>query len=356
MISENATIWYTVCPVPSASHIAVEYGWLEREFEKTGIAISHISNLPKEESMAHFTHDHPRLFRDGGCIPPIWARSRGAMNKVIGMVWPNVGQAILVRRESSIKTVKDLKGKRLSLPDRSYGLIDFRRASIERGFIMALKAHGLEDDDVQFVDLPLTNADMVIPERAQLTKNPGPEARPAKKGQLPQQSEVDALQQGDVDAILSSLGRAHVLEQAGAAKAIYDLRDHPDWRFRIHNVYPVTITVSTAFAEAHPDLVVRWMKVLVRAGNWAKDNAAEILRVVSGATGVPEKALEATSEAGFHQHLVPEITDVGLEGLALEKQFLLEHGFIENDFDVERWVDRSFLDAAMEEIKDQSNE
>ena len=77
---------------------------------------------------------------------------------------------------------------------------------------------------------------------------------------------------------------------------------------------------------------------------------------MSEATGVPEKALDATCEPGFHQHLVPEITDEGIEGLALEKQFLLEHGFIENDFDVERWVDRSFLDAAMEEIKKQSNE
>jgi ABC-type nitrate/sulfonate/bicarbonate transport system substrate-binding protein len=46
---------------------------------------------------------------------------------------------------------------------------------------------------------------------------------------------------------------------------------------------------------------------------------------------------------------VPEVTDRGIEALEIEKNFLREHGFINNDFDVRTWVDDRFLSAAMRE-------
>ena len=33
------TLWYTRCPVPTASGIAIHHGWLDAEFAPDGIAI-----------------------------------------------------------------------------------------------------------------------------------------------------------------------------------------------------------------------------------------------------------------------------------------------------------------------------
>ena len=108
-------------------------------------------------------------------------------------------------------------------------------------------------------------------------------------------------------------------------------------------------TVSADFAAEHPDLVTRWMKVIVRAGLWARDNHDEVVRIIASATSVPEEAIIASYPPDFHKHLVPEVSERGIEALEIEKRFLKEHGFINNDFDVRKWVDRSFLDAALKE-------
>ena len=216
-------VWHTECPVPSATNIAVDQGWLQSEFEIEGIKVSHISYLPFEDRLCHFSHRQTRLFRDGGCIPAIWAKSDGVETKVIGMVFSEARQAILVRKDSTIESVEELKGKRVALPRDVCSLIDFRRATTKRGIIMALKAHGLNQDDVQFVDLPLNLANVNRPGGVNFTKTTEPESPPAAGKKPAQQVELEALQCGKVDAIFSYLGREFILEQTGVARVIYNL-------------------------------------------------------------------------------------------------------------------------------------
>ena len=349
MSSKISDIWYTFCPVVCVSHIAQDKGWLKEEFAKDRIKLSHISTLPVKDWQSHFTHKHRQLFRDGGNIPPIWTRSEGVDTKVIGMVWAEGGQAILVRKNSLIKSVKELAGKRIALPRRLPNLIDFRRATAKRGIIMSLKAHGLTPDDVQFVDLPID-----IPDIATETQPPertGWAISPETGWQIPQQPEVEALQNGEVAAIYSFHGREVILEQLGVARIIYNLDKHPDWKYRVNIGYPYICTVNADFAREHPGLVTRWMKVLVRAGMWAKENYAEVVRIMAKATDVPEEVVQKSYSTDFHKHLVPEISERGIEALETEKRFLKEHGFINNDFDVRNWVDRSFLDTAFKEVE-----
>ena len=348
MSSRISDIWYTFCPVVCVSHITQDKGWLKEEFAKDGINIPHISTLPVKDWQSHFSHKHPRLFRDGGNIPPIWTRSEGVATKVIGMVWAEGGQVILVRKDSSIKSVKELKGKRVALPRRLPNLIDFRRAVAKRGIIMSLKAHGLTQDDVQFVDLPIDIPDIAT--ETQPLRRTGWAISPETGWKIPQQPEVEALQNGEVDAIYSFHGREVILEQLGVARIIYNLDKHPDWKYRVNIGYPYICTVNTDFAAEHPDLVTRWMKVLVRAGIWAKENYAEVVRIMAEATNITEEAIQKSFPSDFHKHLVPEISERGIEALEIEKRFLREHGFINNDFDVRNWVDGSFLDAALKEV------
>jgi ABC-type nitrate/sulfonate/bicarbonate transport system substrate-binding protein len=350
MKNHVSEIWYTVCPVPNASHFVVENGWFEEEFEGEGVRISHISELSAKDSRAHFSHQHPNLFRDGGCIPPIWGRSEGADTKVIGLIWPDVGQAILVGKDSLINNVADLRGKRLSLPKGLYNEIDFRRITVKRGFLMALKANGLGENDVQFVDINLEDLDTEVPERAQLTKSVQSTVGGSSSKKLPQQTEVDALNAGEVDAIFSYLGRELILENAGEARIIYHLNKHPDWRYKIQNVYPVVCTVNADLSESAPDLVKRWMKQLLRAGIWAKEHPAEARKVISAATLIPEEIIETSFPKNFHECLVPEISEKGVEALNIEKDFMLENGFISRDFDIIEWVDGRFIKEASADL------
>ena len=344
----NSNIWYTFCPVCCVSHVALGKGFFEDEFARDGVELSHISALPIEEWRVHFSHEHPSLFRDGGNVPPIWTRSEGVDTKVIGITWCHAGQAILVAKDSPIKSVTELKGKRIALLRRLPSVIDFGRAAEKRGIIMSLRAHDLTEDDITFIDLPIdipnvaTNKEMVAS---------GGWALGAKTGwTIPQQPEVEALQQREVDAIFSFAGREALLEELGLARIIYSLDKHPDWKYSVNLNLPFVCTVSGSFAREHPDLVVRWMKVMVKAGMWAKENYSEVVTIMSKATYIAEELIKKTCPPDFHKHLVPEISDRGIEALEIQKKFLREHGFINSDFDLSSWIDSSFLDASLKEL------
>ena len=137
----------------------------------------------------------------------------------------------------------------------------------------------------------------------------------------------------------------------GLAKIIYNVDRHPDWRYRIMNDYPAVCTVNADFAEEFPDLITRWMKVLVQAATWAKEHYSEVMEIMPNAVRVSEEAFLKSYPADFHKRLVPEISNKGMEALEIQKEFLLEYGFIKHDVDVKAWVDRSFLDRALRELE-----
>ena len=347
-------LFYSFCPVVLASHVALQRGFLEEEFAKDDVDIRHITTLPSRDWQSHFSHKYPHLIRDGGNVPPIWTRSEGADIRVIGMIWVRRAQVVLVKKDSAITSVKELKGKRLPLVRRLGSLIDFPRAITKRGIIMSLKAHGLGEDDVHFVDIPLSTS-IISNEKAVTTtggrKVPPPSIRVDEPGkQLLKRPEVDALNRGEVDAIFAFGGAEVMLEQAGIGRVLYNLNDHPDWKYRV-NHYPYVCTVTGELARDYPELLVRWMRALIRAGIWAKDNSDEVVDIMARERMVPLEAFKRSYPEDFHQHLVPEITDMGIEALEIEKRFLREHGFINNDFDVRSWVDGSFLEQAMQELR-----
>jgi ABC-type nitrate/sulfonate/bicarbonate transport system substrate-binding protein len=269
------------------------------------------------------------------------------------MLFSPEGQAILVKRDSSIQSVKELKGKRIALPTRPSNLIDFRQAMAKRGVIASFSAHGLSESDIKWVKIPIDTPDIAKEAKNARTKEiSGWKIAPETGWRTPQQLEIEALNSGEVDAIYASTGSEVVLHQIGEARVIYRLDHHPDWKYRVNIHYPYICTVSTDLASERPDLVTRWIKVLIRAGMWAKTNYSEVTKIFSNST----EATLSPKEIGeyypntFHQNLIPEITPRGIAALEIEKDFLREHGFIRKDFDVKTWIDNRFLDDAWKEI------
>ena len=101
-------LWYTRCPVPSGSGIAVHHGWLSDEFKSSGIEVTSLTASGDAGVRAsHFDHRQANSFRQGGNAPPIWARSEGQDVVVVGLTWLPQYQAILAMPGSGIKTITD---------------------------------------------------------------------------------------------------------------------------------------------------------------------------------------------------------------------------------------------------------
>src|SRR3979490_1797838 len=74
-----SSIWYTRCPVPTASGIAQHFRWIHQAFEREGVEVRALQeSSDPAERRSHYTHTLPASFREGGNIPAIWAKALGA--------------------------------------------------------------------------------------------------------------------------------------------------------------------------------------------------------------------------------------------------------------------------------------
>jgi ABC-type nitrate/sulfonate/bicarbonate transport system substrate-binding protein len=91
-------LWYTRCGAATASDLAIRKGWLQEEFAKPGTVLN---SLKDSDSLSvrnsHYNHSRSGMFREGGNIPPIWARGIGVDTVVVGISWLDEYQGILVR-------------------------------------------------------------------------------------------------------------------------------------------------------------------------------------------------------------------------------------------------------------------
>ncbi len=150
-------LWYTRCPVPTPLGLASQLGWFLDEFRPDGIGIFTLQEADEASLReSHYDHHLTNSFRQGGNVPAIWARSRsldGESTKVIGLNWVDEYQGIITLPGTGIRSVKDLKDRRLALPRHQNIVIDHGRAGALRGFLAALETHGLTHKDAQFVDV-----------------------------------------------------------------------------------------------------------------------------------------------------------------------------------------------------------
>src|SRR5690606_17829929 len=102
------TLWYTRCPVPTASSVAIQQRWREAEFAKEGIAYRSLaSSSDRAVRESHFDHNQETSFRQGGNAPPIWARSAGRDTVVLGLTWLPQYQRLLALPGTGIEKPED---------------------------------------------------------------------------------------------------------------------------------------------------------------------------------------------------------------------------------------------------------
>ncbi|WP_095108225.1 ABC transporter substrate-binding protein [Pseudomonas sp. Irchel 3E20] len=323
-------IWFTRCPVPTASGIAYKLGWLSEEFAADGLPVSTLQEA-RQLGHHHYDHELPGLFREGGNVPALAARASGAPSRLIGLTWIEEWQTILVRPDSGIRQPQDLKGKRLALP--AWG--DSRPGSIARamslhGYKGALSLAGLGFDDVELVEVALQDQ----------------QAASANEGLQRLWSGLDYLARGEVDAVyVKGASAADAARRLGLVVGIdLDLIAAP--RYRINNGTPRPITVHQSLLDNHFELVVRFLAQTLNAAEWAANNRAGLNAILEEETRAGSAGVDEAYRGDFHTTLAPDLSAQRLDDLGVQKDFLYLHGFLERDFAIADWVDARPLQAA----------
>ncbi|MET0364585.1 MAG: ABC transporter substrate-binding protein [Sphingobium sp.] len=345
-VARPDAIWFTRCPVPTATGIAYKLGWLAEAFEADGVAVRTLQESGSDLARHHYDHRLPTLIREGGNMLAIAARAQGEPTKLVGLTWIEESQLILARPDSGIASAADLRGKRLALPGWSHNDIPahVRGTSIARGMSLAgykgaLASAGLTFDDVTLVETP---------DRLRNIGGAGRDLRPRGDRQssgVGRLWPIEALVNGDVDAIY--VKGASALDQArenGLVIAI-DLDALPNPRFRVNNGTPRPITVHQDLIDNHFDLLVRFLAVTLRAADWVAAQPNRLREILEYETEASPGAVDQ-AYAHLHKGLHPTLDADRLALFDQQKTFLFTHGFLDADFPLADWVDPRPLEAA----------
>lgn len=337
-------LWFTRCPVPTATGIAYKLGWLTEEFERDGIAVSTLQDGPREFNRHHYDHQLPTLIREGGNLLAIAARAQYAPTRLIGLTWIDEWQAILVRPDSGITEPQHLKGKRLALP----AFVDHpikehvRGSSIARGMSLhgykgALGIAGLTLDDVELVEVAAGRG--------------RGDARRTREVLGGLWAGLDDLISGNVDAVyVKGASAVEAAKRLGVVVGI-DLDSHPDPAVRVNNGTPRPITVHEHLLENHFDLVVRFLYQTLRAADWAKHNLEEVRTILQDETFAGAESVATAYRNDFHLHLEPALTPDRIALFRKQKNFMWVHGLLDRDFELDEWIDQRPLQAALQRLQ-----
>ena len=342
------TLWYTRCGVPTPTGIAVQRGWIAEAIHGEGLTLASLQDAPEREVReSHFDHKLLNSFRQGGNIPAIWAKSAGRDTRLLGLTWTDEYQGIITLPETGIRTVADLKGRRIGLPHRPHDVVDLSKATALRGFLNALGSAGIDAKQVEFVDLP--DARDSFAERAPQAAGLGPATgrlarRRAAGGGYWQQ--VTALIRGEVDAIFVKGSNGAELANFLRAHLIVDIGRHPDPLVVANNHSPRTFTVDGHLLRTRPALVAKLLSRVLDAGDWADDHPEETRAYIGREVGSIEPWVEFAYGKELHQHLATDLSERNVAAFTAWVGFLHEHGFIPHAVDVGAWIDRAPLAEA----------
>ncbi|WP_427024949.1 sulfonate ABC transporter substrate-binding protein [Aureimonas ureilytica] len=224
---------------------------IEKALEPRGIAVNWVefqAGPPLLEAMNVGSID----FGTTGDTPPIFAQAAGA-DIVYVAALPSRGRnsAILVPETSPIRSLADLKGKRLAFT---------RGSSAHNVAVVALEKAGLTLKDVTPVFLS-----------------------PADAGAAFATGSIDAWSIWDPFYAGAELNQGARVLAGGEAI------------LRTTNSF---FLANARFAKSHPDIVQTGIDALGQAGLWAEANRDGVAEALSAATGVPVAIQKRTAERG----------------------------------------------------------
>jgi len=295
-VKEIRIDWATYSPV---SILLKEHGWLEKEFAKDGIAIRWVQTLGSNKAL-EFLNAGAIDFGSTAGSAALLGRINGNPIKSVYVYSKPEWTALVTRKDSAIKSVADLKGKRVAVT---------RGTDPHIFLVRALQKAGLSEKDIQPV----------------LLQHP---------------DGATALIRGDVDAWAGLDPMMAQSELRDGARLFYRDADA--------NTYGI-LNVREEFAQQHPDLVKRVLAVYETARHYALAHPDELEKSFVAATRLPkdvvEKQLRERTDLSNGKIGKAQRDTILAAGLALQQA-----GVIKQDVDVQKaldaLIDTSFTVAA----------
>jgi ABC-type nitrate/sulfonate/bicarbonate transport system substrate-binding protein len=271
-------------------------------FGKEGLAHDYVIMEDMREGMDKLSH---------GKIPivtamadtPILEIEKGARIRIVGSV-VRTGFGHIVAT-SELKTMKQLKGKKVAVIDPQSGSTVILREILRRG--------GLNDEDYGVKHVGGT------PKR------------------------YEALKQGEVASAFLSPPYDFQAEAEGYT-LLADYAEH-------FPSYPLAINVNMDFARSRPEVVIKYLKAMIRASNWIyeKKNRDEAISILEKNVNVPHHFAEKTYEYVIQKvRGVSPRCDISLRELENLIQLLVGANLLKKDpsSTASKYVDLTFLEKA----------
>lgn len=297
-VSVNIGIQQTLGPLL----IAKEKGWFEEEFAKVGVKVNWTvfqSGPPHFEAMAANRLDLGYV----GNSPVIAAQAADIGFKEISLAADGLkGNAILVQKNSTIHSLKDLKGKKVAVAKGSSGF-DLLYHAIDRA--------GLKPEEVEIIQL---QPDEALP----------------------------AFESGAVDAwaIWEPFVSIQVLKNE--AKVLADGES-----LQVYS--PSFVIARSQFTEEHPDLTVLFLKVYEKARLFEKEQREEAVELYADARKIDKEVARRVIEN--NESLALPISEKIIESQQDTADFQYELKAITKKLDTSKVVDNSYIEQALKELK-----
>lgn len=328
-------LWYTRCNVPTATGLAYQRGWLAKRFAEDDMELGILQDAPIEIARHHYDHALPGLFREGGSVPAIVAKSDGQPTRLIGLTWIDERQAIVVRADIDTEHPSGLKGRRIVIP----GWAKERHASHSRamalaGFEAALGIGGLDFQDVTVVEA--ATGKTIPPGRLRDLKG------------IAQWPALNLLVEGEADAAYVKGAAAIAAARKAGLCLLIDLDHRTVPEGRVNNGTPRPITVHEALLQSRPEWVIDFLALTLKAAEWASGHPDDVRSIVRNETqaGTIED-IDSAYGHDFQNRLAADLSPERLKLLDIQVDFLRRHDFLKTSFKAEAWADADVFHQAL---------
>lgn len=280
-------------PLYTPIYVAYEKGYLQEEFDKIGASYTWTefkSGPLVNEAVAAGEADLGFM----ADLPAIIAKSTGQPIEIVDNVaYGEKGLAVLVKADSEIASVADLKGKKVAYATGSYA---------QHLLAVLLDKEALKLEDVESINL-------------------GAGDQPA------------ALANGDVDAIVIWEQYISQLTSDGTAKVLADGTG-------VKRGNMITYFV-TDYADKNPEVVKAWIRALNRGNELLQSNPDEAAEAVAKDFGVDTELMKKIIQNFTYS---TELTDDDIKEITAVKDFSLEAGIISEDVNIDEFINTKYLE------------
>lgn len=292
IVAKELRIAFQPIPFYAPIFVAKKQGWLEEELKREKVRVKWISFLagpPVNEAFAAGEVDIGLM----GDTPALIARAAGQDLRIIGLACSGPkAAALVVPKNSTIKTVKELKGKRVAVT---------KGTGVHHFLALAFQKSGLKLSDVQLVNLQVEDIGAALLSR---------------------------------DIAAGAIWEPYITkwEENGVIRVLVDGTN-------IKKSLSV-ILASHKFAVENPSLVTAFLKAYQRGYEVVKADPERVAELIADEVKLTPQQLRKVF-AKFHYW--PGTSAADIDELKKCEEFMRAHKFIKTKVDVDAFIDLRYL-------------